>query len=128
MDIFSRSLLWLQSPVAEWLRSRNEELIGECGLGPCGAGIGATLLDEAPKWRALLHNAWLLVPGYGAQGATGADIVPHFREDGLGCLVTSSRGVLFPKSGRAGADWKDGVLQRVNALAADLKTHAPSPS
>jgi orotidine-5'-phosphate decarboxylase len=65
--------------VADWLAEQNAAHLGDCGLGPFGAVIGATLLDEAPKWRSRLNNAWLLVPGYGAQGAKGRDITPHFR-------------------------------------------------
>lgn len=113
--------------VAQWLTEQNEAHLGACGLGPFGAVIGATLLDEAPKWRQWIHNGWLLVPGYGAQGATGKDLPPHFRDDGLGCLVVSARGVLFPKSGRAGADWKDGVARRLHVMCDDLKQHTPRP-
>lgn len=111
--------------VASWLSKQNEATLGDCGLGPFGAVIGATLLDEAPKWRDHLQNAWLLVPGYGAQGATGKDIRPHFRKDGYGCLVVSARGVLFPSKGRADTQWKTGVSERVHAMVADLKAHTP---
>ncbi len=37
-----------------------------------------------------------LVPGFGAQGGTAADVAPAFRADGLGAIVNSSRGILFP--------------------------------
>ena len=112
--------------VSDWIVRENEALLGTCGLGPFGAVIGATLFEEAPKWRQRLHNAWLLVPGYGAQGATGRDIAPLYRDDGLGNLVVSARGVLYPKSGRADAQWQSGVQERVAAMVADLKAHAPS--
>ena len=36
----------------------------------------------------------ILVPGYGAQGGTGADLVHYFNEDGLGAIVNSSRGII----------------------------------
>ena len=37
---------------------------------------------------------WILVPGYGAQGGKGADLVHFFNEDGLGAIVNSSRGII----------------------------------
>ena len=36
----------------------------------------------------------ILVPGYGAQGGKGADLVHFFNEDGLGAIVNSSRGII----------------------------------
>jgi orotidine-5'-phosphate decarboxylase len=78
--------------VAEW----NAPGIGECGLGDVGAVIGATHPAELAELRAALPNVWFLVPGYGAQGGTAADIAAAFRGDGLGAVVNSSRGVTFP--------------------------------
>ena len=34
------------------------------------------------------------MPGYGAQGGKGKDLVPFFNEDGLGAIVNSSRGII----------------------------------
>ncbi len=34
------------------------------------------------------------MPGYGAQGGKGADLVHFFNEDGLGAIVNSSRGII----------------------------------
>jgi len=111
--------------VSDWIVAENEATLGSTGFGPFGAVIGATLLDEGPHWRQRLHNAWILAPGYGAQGATGKDIAPLFREDGLGVLVVSARGVLFPKTGRADVQWKTGLSRRLSEMVADLKTHTP---
>ena len=36
----------------------------------------------------------ILVPGYGAQGGKGADLVHFFNEDGLGAIINSSRGII----------------------------------
>ena len=41
-----------------------------------------------------MPKAFILVPGYGAQGAKGADLVNYFNEDGLGAIVNSSRGII----------------------------------
>lgn len=121
---------WQHSPgvevagqVATWLEQQNVNHLGDCGLGPFGAVIGATLYEEAAHWRETLKSAWLLVPGYGAQGASGADVVPHFRKDGLGALVVSARGVLFSAKGRENERWKSGVAQRAQAFIDDLRNH-----
>ena len=44
--------------------------------------------------RKLMPHTYFLVPGYGAQGATGEDLRPCFNEDGLGAIVNSSRGII----------------------------------
>jgi orotidine-5'-phosphate decarboxylase len=58
--------------------------------------VGATHLAELRLLREQLLEAWLLVPGYGAQGGTAADVRAALRTDGLGAVVNSSRGVTFP--------------------------------
>ena len=40
-----------------------------------------------------MPKSYLLVPGYGAQGGKGKDLVHFFNEDGLGDIVNSSRGM-----------------------------------
>ena len=44
--------------------------------------------------RKLMPKTFILVPGYGAQGGKGADLVHFFNEDGLGAIVNSSRGII----------------------------------
>ena len=44
--------------------------------------------------RKIMPKAYILVPGYGAQGGKGADLVHFFNEDGLGAIVNSSRGII----------------------------------
>ena len=60
-----------------------------------GAVVGAMAGDEAPKLRARMPGAWFLVPGVGAQGGSEDDAIAGARDDGMGCLVNSSRGVLY---------------------------------
>jgi len=78
--------------VAAWAR----ENVGACGLGDVGAVVGATYPAELAELRALLPETLFLVPGFGAQGGTAGDVAPAFRPDGLGAIVNSSRGILFP--------------------------------
>ncbi len=82
--------------VAEAVRTWNESTVGDCGLGAVGAVVGATHPRELAELRTALPNVWFLVPGYGAQGGTAADVKPAFRTDGLGAIVNSSRGITFP--------------------------------
>ena len=78
--------------VAAWTR----ENLGACGLGDVGAVVGATYPSELATLRKRLPEVIFLVPGFGAQGGTAADVAPAFRPDGLGALVNSSRGIVFP--------------------------------
>jgi orotidine-5'-phosphate decarboxylase len=78
--------------VAVWAR----ENLGACGLGDVGAVVGATYPAELMTLRHLMPEVIFLVPGFGAQGGTAADVEPAFCTDGLGAIVNSSRGILFP--------------------------------
>jgi orotidine-5'-phosphate decarboxylase len=59
-----------------------------------GAVVGATYPEMGRVLRKIMPKAYILVPGYGAQGGKGADLVPFFNEDGLGAIINSSRGII----------------------------------
>ena len=59
-----------------------------------GAVVGATYPQMSEILRKIMPNTYFLVPGYGAQGATAADLRPCFNKDGLGAIVNSSRGII----------------------------------
>lgn len=59
-----------------------------------GAVVGATYPEMGKVLRKLMPKTFILVPGYGAQGGKGADLVHFFNEDGLGAIVNSSRGII----------------------------------
>ena len=59
-----------------------------------GAVEGATYPEMGKVLRSIMPKAYILVPGYGAQGGKGADLVNFFNEDGMGALVNSSRGII----------------------------------
>ena len=59
-----------------------------------GAVVGATYPEMGRVLRKIMPHAFILVPGYGAQGGKGADLVHFFQEDGLGAIVNSSRGII----------------------------------
>src|SRR5262245_60561662 len=98
----------LYQHVAAAVGGWNRESLGACGLGDVGAVVGATHPAELAAVRRLLPEAWFLVPGYGAQGGTAADVAAAFRPDGLGAVVNSSRGILFPFRSDE-RDWESAV-------------------
>jgi len=59
-----------------------------------GAVVGATYPKMGKVLRKIMPKTPILVPGYGAQGGKGADLVHFFNEDGLGAIVNSSRGII----------------------------------
>ena len=59
-----------------------------------GAVVGATYPEQGRVLRSIMPKSFILVPGYGAQGGKGADLVHFFNEDGLGAIVNSSRGII----------------------------------
>lgn len=59
-----------------------------------GAVVGATYPEQGKLLRKVMPNTFILVPGYGAQGGRGADLVHFFNEDGLGAIINSSRGII----------------------------------
>ncbi len=92
-----------QAPVvddlAAWLTEQGTTRTDAHGLSNLGAVVGATHPDALARLRDELPHAWLLVPGFGAQGASAADTRAAGREDGLGALVVSARAATFPAGG-----------------------------
>ena len=75
--------------VAQW----GEEHMGD-SYSYVGAVVGATYPEMGKVLRKLMPKTFILVPGYGAQGGKGKDLVHFFNEDGLGAIVNSSRGII----------------------------------
>ena len=59
-----------------------------------GAVVGATYPEMGKVLRDIMPKSYILVPGYGAQGGKGKDLVHFFNKDGLGAIVNSSRGII----------------------------------
>ena len=75
--------------VAKW----GEEHMGDT-YSYVGAVVGATYPEMGKTLRKIMPKSFILVPGYGAQGGKGADLVHFFNPDGLGAIVNSSRGII----------------------------------
>lgn len=76
--------------VVEW----GSFCMGSCGYSEVGAVVGATYPQMGERLRVLMPKTYILVPGYGAQGAKGSDLKGYFNSDGLGAIVNSSRGII----------------------------------
>ena len=86
--------------VAEW----GSELMGD-SYSYVGAVVGATYPEQGKLLRKVMPKSFILVPGYGAQGGKGEDLVHFFDEDGLGAIVKSSRGIITAYKNEAYASY-----------------------
>ena len=107
--------------VDEW--ASDPALIGESGYSEVGAVVGATYPQMGERLRAIMPKSFILVPGYGAQGGTGKDLVPFFREDGLGAIVNSSRGIIaaYKKAPYADRFGSEGFADAAREAVLDMK-------
>ena len=95
------------------------------GYSYVGAVVGATYPEMGKVLRKIMPKTFILVPGYGAQGGKGADLVHFFNEDGLGAIVNSSRGIIAAykqdKYKEFGAEnYADASRQAVKDMIADI--------
>ncbi len=104
--------------VADHLQSLAAKNIGESGYGNVGAVVGATWPEELVALRKRMPNVIFLIPGFGAQGGSAADIAGGLDENGFGGVINSSRGVIFAYERpefESIVNWQDAV-----SLAADM--------
>lgn len=81
--------------VGEQVNAWGAECMPETGCySYVGAVVGATYPEQGKILRKVMPHTLILVPGYGAQGGKGADLVHFFNEDGLGAIINSSRGII----------------------------------
>lgn len=95
--------------VAQLAEEWGKGTIGSHGYSRVGAVVGATHPEEGAALRRLMSHTFFLVPGYGAQGGTAADVAHMFDEHGSGAIVNSSRGIIAawkkdPQASRFDAD------------------------
>lgn len=80
--------------MAEYVNEWGKPVIGKYGYSSVGAVVGATYPNQAKLLRSIMKNAYILVPGYGAQGGTAKDCTYSFKNDNLGAIVNASRSVM----------------------------------
>jgi len=105
--------------------ANKDERIGECGYSNIGMVVGGTAPDVTTALRHKYDKVWFLVPGYGSQGASGADCVRFCKPDGSGALINASRSIIYAYEKpqyreQFGDDWKRCIEQAVIDAKVDL--------
>lgn len=85
----------LHEEVARSVARLGESTIGESGFSAIGAVVGATEPEEIRILRSEMPTQLLLIPGYGAQGGSAADVAAGFYHNAQGAIVNSSRQIIF---------------------------------
>ncbi len=117
--------LWTR--VGEKLADLESQLMGASGFSSLMVVCGATWPHEAKRLRDILPKSLFLVPGYGAQGGAARDAVAGFVAGPAGVeggVVSSSRGVLYPKAAieaKTLADWHAIFEANLQATIEDLR-------
>ena len=113
---------WVGEKVAEW----GSTCMGD-SYSYVGAVVGATYPEQGKVLRAIMPKSFILVPGYGAQGGKGADLVHFFDRDGLGAIVNSSRGIIaaykqekYRQMGMTDVNFADASRAAVEDMIADI--------
>ena len=81
---------YMASLIAEW----GSDVVGKYGYSSVGAVVGATYPEQGAALRSAYPTIPFLLPGYGAQGAKGADLALCFDKRGFGAVVNASRSLL----------------------------------
>ena len=112
----------LYTVVAELMEKISADTIGNYGFSRVGAVVGATYPQEMEFLRSRLKNTFFLVPGYGAQGGSVADVAHAFTEKKQGAIVNSSRGVIaaWKNTGNNGQDYPAAAREAAIKMKADL--------
>jgi orotidine-5'-phosphate decarboxylase len=121
----------LYENIAAIVEDLGTPLIGESGYSSIGAVIGATFPEDGRRLRALMPHALILVPGYGAQGGSAQSAAACFHENGLGAVVSSSRGITYAHSdpGITRAAFGQLVREKARQMVDEIRsaTSAPTP-
>lgn len=118
--------------VADLVEQHASATQGERGYGVTGAVVGATYPEQLAELRQAMPHVWLLVPGYGSQGGTAADVAAAYDARGLGAIVNSSRAIIFAharpeyRDRFAPGEWQRAVEEATRAANADLTSAMPS--
>ena len=97
------------------------------GYSDVGAVVGATYPEMGEVLRRIMPKAYILVPGYGAQGGTAAELKPFFNKDGLGAIVNSSRGIIAAFKQEKYAEYgAEGFAEAARAAVIDMKNDIAS--
>ncbi len=93
-DLVTQDCRSIYEIMASYVNEWGKNVKGQYGYSSVGAVVGATYPNQAKLLRSIMKHAYILVPGYGAQGGTARDCVNSFNSDGLGAIVNASRSVM----------------------------------
>jgi orotidine-5'-phosphate decarboxylase len=126
LKVESRSI---SQRLADWVQQATTAVPSTTGWGSIGAVVGATYPGELVELRQRMPNAWLLIPGYGAQGGKARDVAAAFDSQGLGAIVNNSRGIIFAHQLPAYAqlsDWQRAVEAATREMSEALRSETPN--
>lgn len=103
--------------VAKW----GEDVIGEEGWSSVCAVVGATYPQQGSELRRMMPHTFFLVPGYGAQGATAADVRGCFDDAGEGAIVNSSRGIMLAYRKEGTSDFASAARREAVRMRDELR-------
>ena len=104
--------------VSEW----GMGLQGAEGYSSIGAVVGATYPEQGKDLRGRMPGTFFLVPGYGAQGATAADLAGCFDEEGGGAVVNASRSLICAYRKNGNPDFVAGALAEAIRMRDELRS------
>ena len=118
--------------VADYVETQATKTAGGSGYGVVGAVVGATYPEQLAELRAAMPHTWFLVPGFGSQGGTAADVASAFDAEGCGAIVNSSRGIIFAHArGRFAQQfgarrWQEAVEAATRDMIDQLRAETPA--
>ena len=113
--------------VGELVARAGDSSIGDRGFSDLGAVVGATKPRDAAALRERMPRQIFLVPGFGAQGGSAADVRACFDSTGRGAIVTASRSVIYAFEPESQA-WQEQVAAAADRLAEELRSALGTPA
>ena len=79
--------------------------------------VGATKASYFKEIRDIIPNAFLLVPGVGAQGGSLKEVCTYGMSENIGLLINSSRGIIYASNE---LDFADAAAERAAMLQQEM--------
>lgn len=114
----------LHVKVCKYIESYGEEFVSKeyPNFTSVGAVVGFNHSTSLGSLRDNFPNVFFLVPGYGAQGGTAKDVAKAFRkEDKLGAIVNSSRGIIASHKKDPNSSWIDCIRNATITMRDELR-------
>jgi orotidine-5'-phosphate decarboxylase len=86
--------------------------------GELGYVVGATRPEYLAEIRAMVPDAFFLVPGVGAQGGSAQDVCQYGMNAQGGLLINSSRGIIYASQGK---DFAERAREAALAALAEMR-------